>query len=105
MQERYEYWYDPKHTGALRIIDLKNKIIYGSDPNEKKWIVNFEFINNDKLKVNFKNKKTHRFSKILYATYSNRKNSLLWSNDEYSKNYGNEWKRLRVDPRFVLSMI
>ena len=34
MSNKYEYWYDPNHTGALRVIDHKNKIIYGSDPNE-----------------------------------------------------------------------
>ena len=27
-----EYWYDPRHTGALRVIDTKKQIIYGSDP-------------------------------------------------------------------------
>ena len=25
-----EYWYDPQHTGAIRVIDHKNNKIYGS---------------------------------------------------------------------------
>ena len=34
-----EYWYDPRHTGAIRVIDHKNNKIYGSDPKEPYWVV------------------------------------------------------------------
>ena len=106
MLNKYEYWYDPNHTGALRVIDHKNKIIYGSDPNEKKWIAHFEKVNNDQLKVDFTSKKTHkRPDKIIYATYVNRKQHLVWSVKKDSNEFENVWQRIRVPLENVLSQL
>ena len=106
MSNKYEYWYDPNHTGALRVIDHKNKIIYGSDPNEKKWIAHFEKVNNDQLKVDFTSKKTHkRADKIIYATYVNRKQYLVWSVKQNSNEFENVWQRIRVPLENVLSQL
>ena len=52
-----EYWYDPNHTGCLRIINHKKREIYGSDPNEPFWKVHFEMIDSTRLKVDFSKKK------------------------------------------------
>lgn len=57
-----EYWYDPRHTGAIRVIDHKNNKIYGSDPKEPYWVVSFESLN-DCLIVDFRSKKTHHGKK------------------------------------------
>ena len=106
MSNKYEYWYDPNHTGALRVIDHKNKIIYGSDPNEKKWIAHFEKVNNDQLKVDFTLKKTHkRPDKIIYATYVNRKQHLVWSVKKDTTEFENIWQRIRVPLENVLSQL
>ena len=51
-----EYWYDPNHTGCLRIIDHAKNTIYGSDPTEHFWQVTFEMLNSTKLNVDFTNK-------------------------------------------------
>jgi hypothetical protein len=106
MSNKYEYWYDPNHTGALRIIDHKNKIIYGSDPNEKKWIAYFEQISNDQLRVDFTPKKTHkRPDKIIYATYLNRKQHLVWSVNKDDNEFENVWQRIRVPLENVLDQL
>ena len=93
-----EFWYDPQHTGALRIIDKKNNIIYGSDPNESYWEVTFNVLNNDTLIVDFRNKKTHRGKKIFRTTYEDRNMTLHWED-------GNKWRRMKQDPRLLLLKI
>ena len=40
-----EYWYDPNHTGTLRVLDPNTKTIYGSDPKELRWKVFFDYKN------------------------------------------------------------
>jgi hypothetical protein len=64
-----EYWYDKHHTGALRIIDHANKVIYGSDPKELEWKVVFEPIQPNTILVNFHSKKTHYGKVFLNASY------------------------------------
>lgn len=88
------YWFDPQHTGALRIIDETAKTIRGSDSNGKMWEVTFD--DNEKkssgkksIIVDFSMKKGHRGRKIICAEYGSRKNELLWED-------GNVWKRIRV---------
>lgn len=90
-----EYWFDPRHTGALRIIDYNKRIIYGSDPNEPMWSVTFEKVTDDAIKVDFTNKKTHHGKTVMIAKYSNRRNDLNWPDT-------NRWLRLRQDPRILL---
>ena len=51
MKTEMEFWYDPNHTGALRIIDHNKGLIYGSDPKEPYWIVSFETLKKDTLIV------------------------------------------------------
>ena len=93
-----EYWYDSFHTGAMRIIDRDRQIIYGSDPKEKHWEVMFKIIGKNKICVDFNTKKTHRIHKIMIATFTDRQNSLEWSD-------GNIWRRMRVDPHIVLAKV
>ena len=89
------YWFDPQHTGALRIIDSNTKTIKGADSNNEIWIV--DYIQKDKtFIVDFSKKQGHRGNKIIEATISDRNNTLLWSD-------GNKWKRIRVDPNIVLN--
>ena len=57
MNNQYEFWYDPKHTGAIRAIDKINNIIYGSDPAEKKWIAYISKEINNEMTVDFTPKK------------------------------------------------
>ncbi|AII17041.1 hypothetical protein JO84_gp116 [Aureococcus anophagefferens virus] len=71
-----EFWFDKRHTGSLRIIDYKNNKIYGSDPNEPNWVVTFEKITEDSIKVNFENKRTHHGKNVMIARYANRRNEL-----------------------------
>jgi len=52
-----EYWYDPNHTGTLRILDPNTKTIYGSDPRELKWKVFFDYKDHHTLVVDFETKK------------------------------------------------
>lgn len=93
-----EYWYDPQHTGAMRIIDHKNNCIYGSDPKEPLWQVSFKVLNLEKktLIVDFKNKKAHHGKKILKTTYCDRNMTLNWED-------GNKWRRMKQDPRILLN--
>ncbi len=98
MKTEMEYWYDPNHTGALRIIDHNKGLIYGSDPKEPYWIVSFETLKKDTLIVDFRNKKTHHGKKMLSTKYEDRKMTLHWED-------GNKWRRIRQDPRILLNKI
>ena len=93
-----EFWYDPNHTGNLRILDHKKKIIYGSDPKEKYWVVSFDYEDKNKkiLKVDFSNKKTHHGNKVLITKYEDRNMTLHWQD-------GNKWRRIKNDPRILLN--
>ena len=93
-----EYWYDPNHTGALRIIDVKRKLIFGSDPNEPYWDVSYEKIQKGKILVNFENKNTHHGKKLLIANYEDRNMTLHWED-------GNKWRLMKQDPRILLSVV
>ncbi len=96
-----EFWYDPKHTGALRIIDHKKKQIYGSDPTEPVWVVSFDMLKQKQkccLIVDFQNKDTHHGKNILKTTYEDRNMTLHWED-------GNKWKRLKQDPRILLNAL
>ncbi len=93
-----EYWYDPQHTGALRIIDHNKNVIHGSDPNEHYWKVTFETISSHQLKVDFTNKKTHHGKNVLVTKYEDRNMTLHWED-------GNKWKRMKTDPNILLSNI
>ena len=97
---RYEFWYDAHHTGALRVVDHERLCLYGSDPSEKNWTVSFEYVDAKKsgLRVDFQNKRTHHGRRIMEPRYTQRRQILAWPD-------GNEWRRVRVDPRIVLSMI
>ena len=92
-----EYWYDARHTGALRVVDHDTLMIYGSDPKEKEWRVPFEYVDASRarLRVDFCSKKTHHGARVMEPTYAERRNVLRWPD-------GNEWRRLRVDPSIVL---
>jgi hypothetical protein len=104
MTDRYEYWYDPKHTGALRIIDKTKKIIYGSDPGEKKWIALIEYVSENEMIVDFGPKKTHRNNKIFNAKYTNRRQNIQWRARGKTE-LDNTWLRIRVPLENVLSQI
>lgn len=88
------YWFDPQHTGALRIIDNNTKTIRSADSNKEIWVVHYTK-KDKRLIVNFGKKKGHRGNKIIEATFSDRNNTLLWSD-------GNKWYRIRVDPNIIL---
>ena len=90
-----EYWYDPNHTGTLRVLDPNTKTIYGSDPKEPHWKVLFDHKNDHTLVVDFKTKRKHHGRTILETTYKNMRNELHWSD-------GNVWRRIRLDPSIVL---
>ena len=94
-----EYWYDPQHTGALRIIDYENSLIYGSDPNEPYWVVSFKTVDKgNSLIVDFHNKKTHHGRVILKTTYKDRRMTLHWED-------GNKWRRIKQDPNILLQKV
>jgi hypothetical protein len=95
-KKNIEYWYDPKHTGTLHVLDHDKQIIYGSDPNELRWKVFFNRKDDYSLIVDFRNKKTHRGRQFLETTYKNMRNELHWSD-------GNVWRRIRLDPTIVLN--
>ena len=88
------YWFDPQHTGALRIIDNNTKTIRSADSNKEIWVVHYTK-QDKRLIVDFSKKKGHRGNKIIEATFSDRNNTLLWSD-------GNKWYRIRVDPNIIL---
>ena len=93
-----EYWYDPQHTGALRVIDYEKKRIYGSDPKEPYWCVSFDVVRNGTILVNFTNKKTHHGKKMLITKYEDRNMTLHWED-------GNKWMRMKQDPTILLSKL
>ena len=95
-----EFWYDPNHTGNLRILDHTKRIIHGSDPKEKYWSVSFEYEDKNKkvLKVDFSNKKTQYGNKIQITKYEDRNMTLHWQD-------GNKWRRIKNDPRILLNKI
>ena len=95
MNSFIEYWYDPNHTGTMRIIDHQSQVIYGSDPKIHKWKVNFNYKNKNTLIVDFNTKNKHHGKNILETTYKNRRNELHWSD-------GNVWRRIRLDPSIVI---
>ena len=88
-----EFWYDPRHTGALRVISGTQ--ISGSDPSEKLWVVQTRVLDDNSIEVDFRTKKTHHGKKIMKAIYKKRRSELHWPD-------GNVWLRMRVDPRWVL---
>lgn len=96
-----EYWYDPNHTGALRIVDHSKGLIYGSDPKEPYWCVSFETLSQKKgntLIVDFRNKKTHHGKNMLETKYEDRNMTLHWED-------GNKWRRMKQDPRILLQKV
>ena len=95
--DEYEFWYDRRHTGALRIVDQRSRRIHGSDPNERTWTVHFERTAHG-LQVDFRTKRTHHGAQIMEAVYENGRRVLAWPDR-------NRWHRIRVDPRIVLSLI
>ena len=92
-----EYWYDPRHTGALRVIHRGRGLIYGSDPAEESWTARLCDINRTSIEVDFAKKETHYGRRLMIATYKNRRNELHWED-------GNVWLRIRVDPSTTLRM-
>ena len=93
-----EYWYDPRHTGALRVIHHGRGLMYGSDPAEKSWTASVCAIDGASIEVDFARKKTHHGRRLMVAEYKKRRNELHWPD-------GNVWFRLRVDPRNLLRKI
>ena len=93
-----EYWYDPRHTGALRVIDTKKQIIYGSDPNEPYWVVTYKKLNSHSLEVHFDDKRTHHGKNVLVTNYEDRNMTLHWED-------GNKWKRIKMDPNILLNKL
>lgn len=104
MNNQFEFWYDPKHTGAIRAIDKINNIIYGSDPAEKKWIAYTSKESNNEMIVDFTPKKTHVHNKIFIAKYTNRRQNLEWYVKD-KEELDNTWLRIRVPINHVLSQI
>jgi hypothetical protein len=48
-----EYRYDPRHTGALRVIHRGRSLIYGSDPTEKSWTASLCVIDRASIELLF----------------------------------------------------
>lgn len=48
-----EYWYDARHTGALRVLDPGRGRIYGGDPNEPVWTASVRRLDEATLEVDF----------------------------------------------------
>lgn len=104
MKNQFEFWYDPKHTGAIRAIDKTNNIIYGSDPAEEKWIAYTSKEANNEMRVDFTPKKTHVHNKIFIAKYTNRRQNLQWYVKD-KEELDNTWLRIRVPIQHILSQI
>jgi hypothetical protein len=107
---RFEYWYDPnpEHCGAIRIIDYKDHKIYGSDPDLPYWVVTFEFIDIDDIKIDFHLKKTHKIQKILYATFLNQRQNLNFrinQKDDPVKNKINSWQKIGQNPEILINLL
>lgn len=92
-----EYWYDPRHTGALRVVHRGHSLIYGSDPTEKSWTASLCVIDRASIEVDFTKKETHHGRRLMIATYKNRRNELHWED-------GNVWLRIRVNPMMTLRL-
>lgn len=90
-----EYWFDPRHTGAIRVIDKQRQIIHGSDPNEPLWEVTFECLDAQSIRVDFSNKRTHHGRRVMTAHYAQRRSRLMWPDS-------NVWLRIRVSPRKLI---
>ena len=58
-KRQIEYWYDPNHTGTLRILDNTTKTIYGSDPKKLEWKVSFTNKDKNTLVNDFNTKNKH----------------------------------------------
>ena len=91
-----ELWFDRRHTGALRVVDVTKKVIHGADPSEKEWTVSFvETKRKGEIEVDFGEKRTHHGKKTMVARYMKHRNELHWSD-------GNVWLRIRSDPLQLL---
>jgi len=107
---RFEYWYDPnpEHCGAIRIIDYKDHKIYGSDPDLPYWVVTFEFIDKNDIKIDFKLKKTHKIQQILYAKFLNQNQNLNFrinQKDDPVKNKINSWQKIGQNPEILINLL
>ena len=89
-----EWWYDRRHTGALRVIHRHEGHILGSDPAEPYWKVRFKTEGSGQIVVDFATKRTHHGRRVMVATYRARRNELHWPD-------GNVWLRVRMDPRLL----
>lgn len=111
-----QFWFDPKHSGALRILSFKHKKIQGTDLDGKVWVVTFDYDSQlNAIIVDFKSKKTHVSLAKKPVQYSNEtiqkrmknrdnetytdlrmlavfeKNKLFWPD-------GNVWTRIHSNP-------
>ena len=107
---RFEYWYDPnpEHLGAIRIIDYEDNKIYGSDPDLPYWVVSFEFIDKNNIKIDFHSKKTHKVEKILYAKFINQNRNLNFrinQKDDRIKDKINSWKKIGQNPEILINLL
>lgn len=107
---RFEYWYDPnpEHLGAIRIIDYEDNKIYGSDPDLSYWVVPFEFIDKNNIKIDFHSKKTHKVQKILYAKFINQNRNLNFrinQKDDPIKDKINSWEKIGQNPEILINLL
>lgn len=100
-----EYWFDPRHGGALRILRDGNNTIEGTDMSGARWFADVvgragpRGRGGEVLEVDFTRKgRGHHGAKVLKATYGKGRNTLEW-NDGPGGARGNVWRRLRADPR------
>ena len=94
-----EYWFDPRHTGALRVIDARAGVLYGSDPAEPRWTAHVRRVDGGRaLDVDFAPKRTHHGAREMRAVYEDRRNALAWPD-------GNRWLRIRVPPQRLLAQL
>lgn len=85
-----EVWFDPKHGGALRILDPKGKTITGTD-RDKIWVTHFEPVSAQDIRVDFSRKRRtalHHGRTVMVARYEQQRNRLVWPD-------GNVWLRIR----------
>ena len=101
------FWFDPnpEHLGAIRMMDLKEKIIIGSDPDLAIWKVSFEKIGRQLFRIDFHSKKTHRINKILYAKLTNKGNDLNFMIKKDDTEYINTWKKIGQDPSVLIHFL
>ena len=91
-----EVWFDPRHTGALRILDPNTHRIHGTDPREPRWSVDYEPLSDGRIRVNFASKATHHGARTMIAQYAERRRTIEWPD-------GNRWRRVCVDPGPLLA--